>query len=303
MIYLIAAFTWWAILLYKKNNEHLQLATQLQKYDQSIDLEAIQSEFVKQKKMIIGEGLVFALSIIAGLFLINRAFWKELELNRNISNFLLSVTHELKTPLATLGLLHKTLANKQLPENKKQELIDTAIEESARLESLVNNILTAAQLEQSYPYNFESTDYSGLVRSRVSRFKRINPTRAFTVDIEEDITASIDREAFTKLIDNLLDNAIKYAPADQAISVSLHHVDNQIMLAISDLGPGISQAEKGRVRQRFYRVGNEDTRESKGTGLGLFIVSEIVKAHHGDMQIKDNYPRGTTIQVSLKQNL
>jgi K+-sensing histidine kinase KdpD len=252
--------------------------------------------------MIMGEGLVFALSIIGGLILINRAFWKELELNKNTNNFLLSVTHELKTPLSTLSLINKTLINKDLPEGKQKELLATAMEESSRLESLVNNILTAAQMEQHYVFNFESTDLTALIAERIDRYGRLNPDYAFEFNASDNCHLEIDKEAFVKLIDNLLDNAVKYSPSGSRISVSLAQMGNKVVLRFTDMGSGIADTEKTRVLEKFYRIGNEETRETKGTGLGLFIVREIVAAHKGKMSISDNHPNGTIIEIRLNNN-
>ena len=118
MLYLVAAFSWWAILLFKKTTEIHGLKNQLAQYE-NIDQAASNVEYEKQKKMIFGEGLFFGLSILLGLVFIYRAFWAEIKVNKRLNNFLLSVTHELKTPVASLHLINRTLATKELQKSKQ----------------------------------------------------------------------------------------------------------------------------------------------------------------------------------------
>jgi signal transduction histidine kinase len=209
------------------------------------------------------------------------------------------VTHELKTPIASLNLINKTLATKNLTPEKNKTLLKAASEEGRRIESLVNNILTAAQIEQSYSYNMESTNLSELISRYIYRTYILNDIHQFDQDLKEDIVADIDPEAFTSLLNNLLDNALKYSPDESDINVILSETDNQINLKIKDQGVGITDEEKKQVLQKFYRIGNEETRESKGTGLGLFIVKQIIDAHKGSINLHDNNPKGTVVEIIL----
>ncbi|MDA8692694.1 HAMP domain-containing histidine kinase [Saprospiraceae bacterium] len=299
MAYMLTAFAWWAILLNKKNEENYHLKNRILHVDKSYSVQDIEIEYQTQKKMIIGEGLVFGISLLFGLFLINKAFWTEIKANKTRSNFLLSVTHELKTPIASLNLINKTLATKNLSADKNKTLLKAASEEGRRIESLVNNILTAAQIEQSYTYNLEATDLSELIRNYIRRTYILNDIHRVRHDLGEQVIADVDPEAFASLLNNLLDNAIKYTPDESQIDVLLKHSSNQVTLQVIDKGIGITDIEKKQVLQKFYRVGNEDTRESKGTGLGLFIVKQIVGAHKGSLKIQDNIPKGTIIEIIL----
>jgi signal transduction histidine kinase len=299
MAYMLTAFAWWAILLNKKNEENYHLKNRILHIDKSYSVQDIEMDYRRQQKMIIGEGLVFGISLLCGLFLINKAFWTEIKANKSRSNFLLSVTHELKTPIASLNLINKTLATKNLTPEKNKTLLKAASEEGRRIESLVNNILTAAQIEQSYSYNMESTNLSELISRYIYRTYILNDIHQFDQDLKEDIVADIDPEAFTSLLNNLLDNALKYSPDESDINVILSETDNQINLKIKDQGVGITDEEKKQVLQKFYRIGNEETRESKGTGLGLFIVKQIIDAHKGSINLHDNNPKGTVVEIIL----
>ncbi len=296
---MLTAFAWWAILLNKKNEENYHLKNRILHIDKSYSVQDIEMDYRRQQKMIIGEGLVFGISLLCGLFLINKAFWTEIKANKSRSNFLLSVTHELKTPIASLNLINKTLATKNLTPEKNKTLLKAASEEGRRIESLVNNILTAAQIEQSYSYNMESTNLSELISRYIYRTYILNDIHQFDQDLKEDIVADIDPEAFTSLLNNLLDNALKYSPDESDINVILSETDNQINLKIKDQGVGITDEEKKQVLQKFYRIGNEETRESKGTGLGLFIVKQIIDAHKGSINLHDNNPKGTVVEIIL----
>ena len=296
---MLTAFAWWAILLNKKNEENYHLKNRILHIDKSYSVQDIEMDYRRQQKMIIGEGLVFGISLLCGLFLINKAFWTEIKANKSRSNFLLSVTHELKTPIASLNLINKTLATKNLTPEKNKTLLKAASEEGRRIESLVNNILTAAQIEQSYSYNMESTNLSELISRYIYRTYILNDIHQFDQDLKEDIVADIDPEAFTSLLNNLLDNALKYSPDESDINVILSETDNQINLKIKDQGVGITDEEKKQVLQKFYRIGNEETRESKGTGLGLFIVKQIIDAHKGSINLHDNNPKGTIVEIIL----
>jgi len=299
MAYMLAAFAWWAILLNKKTTENYHLKNRILHLDKSYSVQTIQEEYDTQKKMIIGEGLVFGISILIGLYLINRAYQSEIKTNKSLNNFLLSVTHELKTPIASLNLINRTLATKNLTPEKSKSLLDSAYDESQRMESLVDNILTAAQIEHSYTYNYEQVNLSELIAKRINKLNNPIATHQITFDKSGDITAKLDREAYTSIVDNLLTNAAKYSPADSKIEVNISQNDKSTVLQVSDNGIGITDHEKKMVLQKFYRVGNEEVRETKGTGLGLYIVQQIVKAHNGKIKILDHKPRGTTFEVSI----
>ena len=299
IVYLIAAFSWWTILLFQKTSEVYELQGLLSTYVSSMDMEAIEKEFRKQRMMVIGEGIVFAVTIFFSLILINRAFWSEINANRKLNNFLLSVTHELKTPIASIKLINKTLEKEGLDADQKKKLLTTSNEEGNRLESLVNNILTVAQLDQSYIYNFEKVDLAQLLNERVERFRKTFPDRSFISHINS-ATIMADREAFTKLIDNLIENAVKYSRKEEDVEIELLQKDSKACLLVKDKGIGIEPQERERIFDKFQRLGNEDTRSTKGTGLGLFIVKEIVESHRGVIRIHSNEPKGTIFEIMVK---
>ena len=302
MTYLVSAFSWWAILLLKKNEELYELKTEVI-YSNKPGMQAmIYEDYKRSRMMIIGEGIVFAVSILISLYIVNRAFWAETKANKNQNNFLLSVTHELKTPISTLKLINQTLQKKNVNEDKRQELLLTAYDESLRLESLVNNILTAAQMDNNYDFNFEDIDLNEILEARTMRFKKLYPDANISLTNEAGKrTVKADREAITKLADNLIDNALKYSGQNTTVDINIGRIREQMYLSISDNGPGIAEEEKKKVLDKFYRIGNEDERVSKGTGLGLFIVREICRAHSAKLDILNKEPSGTIFKISFAE--
>ena len=300
MVYLIAAFGWWAILLYNKNVENYNLYTQLSQYEVQIDMNEVHQTFLKQHKMIIGEGVVFGLSILLGLLLIYRTFKTEVNVNKKLNDFLLSVTHELKTPIASLKIANRTLLNNTFSESERRDLIQTGLDETVRLENQVNNILTAAQLEQSYTFNMEKTNLTELIQNSLKRWKTSHPTYKIVENLEHDIHADIDRESISKVVDNIVNNAIKYGGDESTTTITLkNNGTDYILISIGDEGPGIPPPEKGRVWEKFYRMSDAKTQDTTGTGLGLWLSQQIIRAHKGTITIEDNKPRGSIFEVSL----
>lgn len=299
MAYLIAAFSWWTILLLQKNREAHLLKQELYSVNDQAALDRIDKEYRRSQLMIIGEGFVFAISILVSLLLINRAFWTEIRTNKKLNNFLLSVTHELKTPIASLKLINRTLASKKLEEHKTAELLDTAFEESLRLENLVNNILTVTQMDNEYRFNFEKLHLEEFLRARMRKFEKLYPQFSFELSAQGESSIEADQEYILRLSDNLIDNAIKYSGDDKQINIQLTSTGDHVTMAISDLGIGIPPEERSKILDKFYRIGNEEMRDSKGTGLGLFIVKEICNAHKAILKIKENTPKGSIFEIKF----
>lgn len=291
-------------MLSQKNKESFELKQEIVKMNNPDYLGELEKEYRKSQWMILGEGLVFALSILISLLFINRAFWSEIKSNKKLNNFLLSITHELKTPIASLKLINRTLTKKNLPDSHRSNLLDTAFEETNRLESLVNNILTVTQMDNDYNYNFEKIELSEILEQRVNRFRKIySEFKLLLSSSQKDVTIDADYESIIKLIDNLIDNAIKYSGDSRSITIELNRNHDYTTLQVKDNGIGIEDNEKKRILDKFYRIGDEETRSSKGTGLGLFIVKEICKAHKATIQILDNKPSGTIFKIQFDNRL
>lgn len=175
------------------------------------------------------------------------------------------------------------------------------LDETARLNFLTNNILLASQLEGSgYKSSKEELDLSDLLKDRVIDFKNRFPDRTFRCEIEDDAEIEGDPLLLQMLINNLLENAVKYSPKEAVVDAILRKIKPGIELQIRDEGSGISDEEKKKIFSKFYRVGNEATRKTQGTGLGLYICRRIARSHNGDIHVTNNEPRGSRFTVIFK---
>ena len=216
-------------------------------------------------------------------------------------NFMMAITHELKTPISVARLNLETLQKYNLDEEKKQKIIRTTLDETSRLDFLTNNILVAAQLESNnFKAEKEELDLTALLKDCIRQFSNRFPERDFTEEIEADTDIKGDSLLLQMLINNLLENAAKYSPKGSPISTSLKKYRSGIELQIKDEGIGIDQAEKDKIFNKFYRIGSEATRKTKGTGLGLYLCRKIAKDHNGDITMTNNEPQGSIFAVTFK---
>ncbi|MEY3834578.1 MAG: hypothetical protein RI989_6 [Bacteroidota bacterium] len=293
--YLVFQLVWWGWQLYRLQYAYLQ---HLKSEGSPLPENALRNKIF----MIIGEGGVFLLLLFLGIWWIKKNVWQDLKRAQKEKNFLLAVTHELKTPIAAIRLNSQTLKNRELPKEQSQELCADIITESNRLETLVNNILLATQFEQNTSLgNWQSVNLSNVVENQVKRFQQLFPERQVNSTIQMNIEMNGEENMLVSLLFNLLENANKYSTNTEPISISLKASEHLIQLCVSDLGVGIPVEERKAVFEKFHRVGNEQTRSQKGTGLGLYIVKEICKAHRAEVNISDNTPRGSRFQITFSK--
>ncbi|HMR89039.1 MAG TPA: HAMP domain-containing sensor histidine kinase [Saprospiraceae bacterium] len=313
MVYMLMALIWWTVLLLKNNASLYQTKIELLQESQNRifevkdfdikttpEYETITSAFERNKKMILGEGMVFGISLILGLWFIQNAYIKEVENTGKQKNFLLSVTHELRSPIASINLITQTLLKRKLPQEKAVDLHESILSESTRLEKLINNLLLTTRINNSYTYNFESINVQDAIHEVVKNTHFQSPEvniRTHFPDTALNIMA--DKEAFISIINNMVENGIKYSPKPAKIDIIVKENPKHIIIEVTDEGIGIPEKEKSKVTGQFYRVGSEETRETKGTGLGLYIVDKITKAHNGFMDIQNNTPKGSKFIITL----
>jgi len=304
LVYIIAALVYWFIVLERQTNEMSSLRMEQLKKDAprfTQQLEAI--EYVHHRKQIqyIGEGGTFLVLIIIGSLFVYRAVRKQVLLSQQQQNFMMAVTHELKTPIAVAQLNLETLQKRKLDETQQQKLIGTALLETNRLNSLTNNILVASQLEMgTYRLNKQPFNFTELVNGSVRDFKNRFPARLLVLTAAEDVMTDGEATLLQMMVNNLLDNAIKYSPREAPVQVGLAKNNNTLVLTVADEGEGVPDSEKRHVFEKFYRIGSEATRTAKGTGLGLYLCRKIVKDHNGTIIIQNNQPKGAVFLVTLK---
>ena len=315
--YMILAFFWWSILLFNKNRDAFRAKSQLMKIEmiehgeikdnahflKSAQYTSLSKHYTRQEWMIVGEAIVFVISLVLGVYFINRGYNKEMIASQQSRNFLLSITHELKSPIASIRLVLETLLKRELPREKTNQLQVNALKETERLNTLVNNLLFSAKLESTYQANKEPLDLHELLEEIITKLNDKYPDATFTFKQEGEMPYfQGDKMGMISVALNLLENAVKYSGNGGKANIEAHlsmQGDEQIKLEIKDQGVGIPEKEKKQIFRKFYRVGNEDTRTAKGTGLGLYIVDQIIRAHSGQISVHDNVPKGSVFEILL----
>jgi len=285
--YVVIQFLWWGYHIIELTNELSKEST----------------EISGRVRMILGEGSVFLLLVPIGIWQIRRSIKKELKFSERQNNFLLSVTHELKTPLAANKLYIQTIQKRALTKEQSNDLLKKAIEENTRLDYMINNILNASRLENNaLNIEKEEFDLALLIQAVKNRFQTISGKTISTTLSSEKILIKADKFSIETILNNLVENAIKYSEDNIMVEIYASKRDHQIEFGVLDNGIGISKENKLNVFNKFYRVGNEEVRTQKGTGLGLFIVAELVRKHFGKISCLDNEPQGTNFKITLNND-
>jgi signal transduction histidine kinase len=309
LIYIVAALVWWFISLENQNrylDRQRQVNLSLQKGSLTAEQLAAQSATIanetrRNTAKYIAEGVTFLILILIGAWFVYRSVRRQFNLQQQQQNFMMAVTHELKTPISVTRLNLETLQKYNLEPEKQKKIIRTTLDETARLNFLTNNILIASQLEANrYQSAKDELDLSTLLKDCILDFRNRFPEKAFVEHIEPDADIKGDPLLLQMLINNLLENAIKYSPKDSPVSALLQKKNSGIELHIIDEGPGIEEKEKEKIFSKFYRVGNEATRKTQGTGLGLYLCRKIARDHNADISVTNHLPHGSNFTVIFK---
>lgn len=312
--YLLLAFAWWSVLLYTKNKDAFEAKAELLRIGMAAEnlygsealfrrtpqFRALQKKYQRQEYMILGEASLFIASLVIGIWLMNRGYLKELQVVQQQRNFLLSITHELKSPLAGIRLVLDTFRRRQLTPDQVQLLAGNGLKDTERLNALVNNLLLAARIEDSYQASREPVSLNELVRQAAEEVRTRHKDAAIQVETEADAWIEADMQGMHIVLINLIENAVKYSPDQAHIDLRISRLTTgEARLEITDQGPGIPDKEKEKVFLKFYRIGSEDTRSTKGTGLGLYIVKGILDAHKAEITLADNKPGGVRFTITF----
>lgn len=303
--YIIAALIWWFIALYTQNHQLTNtklLELKSGSPDYIVQVTKVLDAERRKNAQYVGEGITFLLLILAGAVFVFRAVRRQLKFGQDQQNFMMALTHELKTPIAVAKLNLETLQKRKLEESQQQRLIQTTLQEANRLNTLCNNMLLSSQFEAGgYLFTREETNFSELVENCVHDFMIRFPARHFEKYILPDLFVNGDRLLLQMAVNNLIDNAIKYSPKQTRITVVVQEADKKnISLSVKDEGKGITEKEKQKIFSKFYRVGNAATKAAKGTGLGLFLTKKILQQHKGNISVTDNNPAGTIFTITLQ---
>jgi len=252
--------------------------------------------------MVMGEGSVFLFLLCIGAYFLHKAIKKEDKLREQQQNFLLSVTHELKSPLAAIKLSLQTIVKRDLDKARQTSLLNNSLKDIERLDDLVENMLLATKIEnRSYSFPKEEFDLSDMVSKITDRLQihSCGCEQIITPSIQPGVKVVGDQFTLSSVVTNLVENAVKYSGPCAEVGVELTNKDGHPFLRVTDKGPGIPDDEKMLIFDKFYRVGDENVRKSKGTGLGLFIVKEVLQHHDADISVKDNVPQGAIFEITF----
>lgn len=304
LTYMVAALLWWFIALEKQNQTISEIKlNEISKTDPAYTQLSAGIEEARKRKtaQYIGEGTTFLALILLGALFVYRATRRQIKLAQQQQNFMMAVTHELKTPIAVTQLNLETLQKRKLDEDKQHKLISNTLQEANRLNTLCNNILLASQLDSGdYRTNKEEVNFTDLVQGCIDDFRSRYPQKTIIEEVQESIYLNGEPLLLQLLVNNLVDNARKYAPKESPVTVSLKEANQVVTLAVSDCGQGIPEEEKKKIFQKFYRSGDENTRQSKGTGLGLYLCRKIAESHKANISVTDNVPCGSSFVVRFQ---
>ena len=249
---------------------------------------------------------VFLVLIIAAMFIISlRAMANQRKLDQMKSEFINNMTHEIKTPLATIGLACEMLRDETISQDSesRQNFIGIINDENQRMRVLVETILQSAKMSnKNFRINPKEVDVHQIIGKVATSFKLPIANRGgkLTTDLQADPSVVVaDELHLTNLVYNLIDNGIKYSTDAPDITVSTRSVDGQLELRVSDHGIGISKADQKHVFEKFYRVSTGDVHNVKGFGIGLSYVAQVVKLHHGHIALESEPGQGSTFIVTL----
>ncbi len=251
--------------------------------------------------LILTEGLLLLVSILVGVYVIFLYWKRQSALVREQRQFIAQVTHELKSPLASLQLHLETLRRHQPSPERQAAFLETMLSDASRLNDLIDNLLSANRVGQKHwRLDLQPTDFSAFVE-KYFRARQFTLPKAgkLLLDITPGIYADIDRDAMETVLRNLLENALIYSDKSPEITVTLSSEAEKCCLAFTDRGRGIAIAEQKKIFNMFYRVRRKDE-NIRGTGLGLFIVHANILRHHGQVKVESKGKgQGTTFKITL----
>lgn len=251
---------------------------------------------------VLSVGTTLLVLVLVGVVMYLALSIKAINLTRRQSNFIDSVTHELKSPIASLKLYLQTLNRRQVSQAEQESFYEFMLEDVERLDHLINHVLEAGQLERGRVNGeVEEIDLAAVLRECAETVCLRYRVPAETVRLDvEPCTVRASRMDLEMIFRNLIDNAVKYAGSEPEVEVTLQAADGRAIARIADNGRGIPHHLRRRIFWRFERLGLELERSKPGTGLGLYIVRTLVRRLRGRIRVRDgDRGRGTVFEVQL----
>jgi signal transduction histidine kinase len=248
---------------------------------------------------------VVGLVMLAGWYFILRAITRELRVSRLQSDFVAAVSHEFRSPLTSMSHIAEMLAHDRFPDDAvRRKAFDVLVRDTDRLRRLVDGLLDFGRFEAgAAALRLETVDVAALLRTTVADFQERVAPDGYRIELtgaSDAVTAHADREALTRALWNLLDNAVKYSPECRTVWVEMSRQSDQLSIGVQDQGIGIPIAEQREIFDRFVRGGDSKARRISGTGIGLAMVREIVRAHGGEILLTSEPGRGSRFTVVLR---
>ena len=233
---------------------------------------------------------------------IEESFAARTESESKLRRFVADASHELRTPLTSIRGFAELHRQGAVPEGEKtKELISRIEKESMRMGSLVEDLLMLARIDQSREIVMADVDLSTLIKEAVTSAQVAGPEHPITSDIAHDVHTQGDSDKIYQVVTNLLANARAHTPIGTAIHVATYSADNGTFVTVADKGPGLTAEDQQHVFERFYRVDTSRQRSSSdGSGLGLSIVDEVMKAHGGSVSVSSEPGNGATFTLHFK---
>ncbi len=265
--------------------------------------EEVYDQYLRRRNLFIAAGGIMSALVMAAFIWLLLRFHAIMNFNQQQNNFLLAVTHELKTPVAAVKLALQTLKRPGITANHKQELEMLAENNANRLDVLMNNVIVASRIEgRVYQFEREPVEMGALLEE--VRRQALFPGFAGEIRLEvaDDLYVNGDEASLHLVFSNLISNAVKYSGGVTArVHIHGQFVKQGVEIRVADQGPGIPDSEKNKIFHKFYRVGDERVRRFKGTGLGLYLVRKILTWHRAKIRVEDNKPEGSVFRVLFRQ--
>ncbi len=304
LLFLIAQAVWWVVFMAQLVDEKVELAEQLGAGEEFI--ERIHEEEIHRQIMVGLEGVFFLVILMIGLWIIYRSIVRLHQLRFHQENFMMAVTHELKTPLSSLNLYLDSLHSTKISEEKKAAILPRMKADVRRLHKLVDNVLEAGRFDRSRLVNRKSPfNLTELIEETLALLETTVASASlhFGKNLQPEVVLHGDRESMGRALYLVLENCARYNTSEtKRIRIDLSERKDQIQLDIADNGIGLERKELRAIFDRFYRVGSELVRNYEGSGLGLYLSKEIIAAHGGTIDAHSEGPnRGTTFMIRLKK--
>ena len=272
----------------------------LAEFTKKLPPELLESDF---NWIVLLEGAVLMLVILAGVYVIFVYWNKQSRLYQLQSNFVSSVSHELKSPLASIQLYLETLKYQKVSSEEAQDFVEVMLSDTERLSDLIDNILESSKSDpKSMQLQFALVDIVALLQETIAHHQKLFEDKQCDIQLKfkDHVKVSIDGRAMRMVFNNLIANALRYSPSETILTIEVRQDQKFCIIDFIDEGFGFDKKELKKVFKKFYRVQNQETQNIEGAGLGLYISRQIIKNHKGKINVfSEGRGKGTRFMLCL----